>query len=91
MLLLILADGNRVRLVDEDVGSHEHGVGEEPGADRFLAVPGLVLELRHPLQPAHGGHAGEQPGELGVLGDVRLHEQDAALRVDAGRQENGPP
>ena len=30
----------------------------------------------------------EQPGELGVLADVSLAEQDAALRVEAGGEQD---
>jgi hypothetical protein len=39
------------------------------------------------LQLAQRGYAREQPIELGVLGDVRLDEHDAPLRIEAGRVE----
>src|SRR5207247_6398461 len=36
----------------------------------------------------HGGDAGQQPGELGVRGDVGLEEQGRAGRIDtAGEQQ----
>ena len=34
----------------------------------------LFLELRHALELAYGREAGENPGKLGVSGDVRLGE-----------------
>ncbi len=37
VLALVVADGYTVGAVEKDVGGHEHGVGEEVGAD------GLVL------------------------------------------------
>jgi len=44
------------------------------GILRILAR--LVLELRHPLHPAHPGDAVENPRHLRVLGHLRLVEQD---------------
>ena len=41
------------------------------------------------LELAEGGRALHQPAELGVLGDVALHEQGADLRVEAGGHEQG--
>ena len=55
-----------------------------PDPDRLLALA-LVLELGHAAQLAHGRRALEQPGQPGVLGDVALDEQGAALGVEARR------
>jgi hypothetical protein len=53
----------------------------------FLPADGLILKLGHPGQVAIGGDAAEDPRELGMLGDGRLHEEDRSLRVDtAGDQ-----
>jgi hypothetical protein len=91
VLALVVAHRHPVRVVGEDVGGHEHRVVEQPDAHRLVparAFPvGLVLELGHPAQLAHGGHAVEDPGELGVLAYVALHEQGAALRVESGREQ----
>mmetsp|Transcript_7044 Transcript_7044/g.12510 ORF Transcript_7044/g.12510 Transcript_7044/m.12510 type:complete len:282 (+) Transcript_7044:163-1008(+) len=66
MLALILAHGDAVGLVEEDVGRHEHGVGEEPDADGFRIAStgggglfGLVFVLDHAFEPVHGRGAVE--------------------------------
>ena len=82
VLSLILAHRHQVRAVEQDVGGHQHRIVEQPGRDTFETLR-LIFELRHPLQLADRRDRVEQPLELAVLGDVRLHEQDRALRVDA--------
>src|SRR5215208_6652337 len=48
VLALVLAYGDEVRVVEEDVGGLEHGVVVEPDARALGATPlGLVLKLRH--------------------------------------------
>ena len=79
VLALVVADRDPLGVVEEDVGRHEHRIGEQPGPHRLL-VPALVLELGHPAQLADGGGALEQPGQPGVLGDVALDEQGAHAR-----------
>ena len=64
------------------------GVAEQARPDRFLLAR-LGLELRHAAQPAHRRHAGEDPAELDVPRDHRLHEDRGALRVDAGGEIQG--
>ena len=46
----------------------------------------LVLELRHPRRLAETGETAQHPSEFGVRGDMALHEDRAAGRVDAQRQ-----
>ena len=53
--------------------------------------PGLVLELGHAPELAHVGERVEDPGELGVLRHVRLHEDDRPLGVDAAGDVGGWP
>ena len=55
----------------------------------LAALGGLVLELGHPAGLAEAGQALQHPGQLGVLGDVGLHEERAPLRVDAHREQLG--
>ena len=89
VLALVVADGHRRGVVEQDVGRHEHRVGEEADADRLLPLA-LVLELGHPSELAHGGRALEQPGQPRVLGNVALDEEDGALGVEAdGEQVEG--
>jgi hypothetical protein len=47
VLALVVADRDDVRLVEQDVAGHQHGVIEEAGADELLLL-GPFLELRHP-------------------------------------------
>ena len=66
----------------------QDGVVEEPDDDALtLAAARLVLELRHASQLAHVGDGVEDPGELGVLRHLRLHDDDRPPRVDAGGEE----
>src|ERR1017187_9207891 len=81
VLALVVADGDEVGLVEQDVGRHEDRVGEQAEPGRLLAVfARLVLELGHPGQLAHAGGALEQPGQLGMLMDMALDEQGAPAR-----------
>ncbi len=81
VLALIVADGDQLGVVEEDVGRHQHGVGEHPGLDRLLARA-LLLELGHAAQLAHRGRALEQPRELLMGGHVALDEQGAPLGIE---------
>jgi hypothetical protein len=89
VLLLVLADGHLVRLVGQHVGGLEDGIEEQARGDQLLLLPGLLLELVHPAELAVRRDPGEQPGQLGVLVHVRLPEQDAPLRIQARRQQDG--
>ena len=86
VLELVVAHGHDGRLVDEDVGAHEHRVREERGRDVLFPVA-LLLELRHAVEVAHRRHGGEVPRELGVLAHVALHEERAAVEVQPAGDE----
>ena len=87
MLLLVLADRHMGRAIDQDVGGHQRRIGEQADRDVLAILAGLFLELRHAVEPAHAGDAIEHPGELGVLGDLALVEDDVLLRIDAAGDE----
>ena len=87
MLLLVVADRHMRGAVDQDVGGHQVRIGEQPDRGVLAVLAGLLLELRHAVEPAHAGDAVEDPGELGVLGDPALVEDDVLLRIDAGGEE----
>ncbi len=90
MLALVLADRDLVGLVEQDVGDLEDRVGEQADGGAVGALlGGLVLELGHPARLAEAGEAVHHPGQLGMLGHMALHEQRAALRVEAGGQQLG--
>lgn len=50
---------------------------------------GLVLELGHAGELPEHGEAVEHPGDLGVLGHMRLDKQGGSLRIDAAGEELG--
>ena len=86
---LVLADRHERRLVDDDVGRLQDGVGEQAVVDVVGLLLALLLVGRRPLEPADRGHRGEQPGELGHLGPVTLDEQRAAVGIEAEREQRG--
>ncbi len=79
MLALVLADRDLLAAVCEHVGGLEHGIEEERGRDQLALLLRLLLELRHPVEIAVRGDRREEPAELGVLADVGLAKEDAAL------------
>ena len=86
VLALVVADGDPVGVVEEDVRGLEDRVREKADAGASLPAT-LLLELRHPVELAHRRGALEQPGQPLVLGDVALDEERADLRVEAGGEQ----
>ncbi len=86
MLALVVSDRHPVGVVEQDVGRHEHRVGEQVDT-HGLRVGRLLLELRHPLELSVGRRRPEQPGQLGVLRHMALDEHRAERRVDSHREE----
>ena len=89
VLLLVVADGHVRRAVGENVGRHQVGIDVEPDGGVLAVLAGLLLELRHAVEPAEPRHAIEDPGELGVLGDLALVEEDRALGIEPGGDVGG--
>ena len=89
MLLLVLAHRHVGRLIKQHVGGLQHRIGEQRRTCAFAVLAALVLELRHPVQPAHPGGPVEQPLHLGVRGHLRLVEQDRAFWIDPARHQRG--
>ena len=89
MLGLILPDRDEVGVVDQDVGCHQHRVGEQAAIDIVGVLGALVLELSHAGQLAKLGIAGQHPGQLGVRGHMALHKKHMVFRVDAHGQQQG--
>ena len=89
MLALILADRHLVGVVEQNVGRHQDRVGQQRDPDLFLAA-GLLLELDHALGLAIARGALQQVVQLGVLGHMRLHHEQARVRIGArGQQQRG--
>ena len=89
MLALVVAHRHPGRMIGQDVGRHKGGVGVEPGRGSLAVVPGLVLELRHPVEPAQPGHAHEDPAEPRMGRHRGLQEHDMRHRIDAAGQHRG--
>ncbi len=83
MLLLILADRDKIRLIEQDVRRHQHRVGEQARRDVVSMLLRLHLELRHAAQLAELRVAAEHPRKLRMCRHVRLDEHDVLLRVEA--------
>ena len=81
MLLLILAHGHEVGLVEQDIGGHEGGVGKEAGIDIVGVLGGFVLKLGHAGELAEHGVAVQHPCKLAVGRHMGLDKEDALLRV----------
>ena len=86
MLDLVLADGHDVGVVDQNVGRHQHRIGEQPGVGADPAGL-LILVGNAALQQAHRCAAEKDPAELGHLGHVRLQEQGGAIRIEPQGQQ----
>ena len=58
MLGLVLTDWNNASFVEENIGCHEHRVGEE-GQGCFVFIGALIFKLGHPVEPGERAHARE--------------------------------
>ena len=83
VLLLVVADGDEVGLVEQDVGRHARGVSEQAAVYVVGVLGALVLELRHAAELAEHGVAVEHPAELRVAGVVALHKERDLVGVEA--------
>ena len=82
VLLLVIADRDYIRVIKENVRSHENRIHQETRSDRFVSSA-LGLELSHSGEFSCVAVAAEHPSQLSVLTDLRLHENDGLLWVDA--------
>ena len=57
MLLLVLADRHMGGAIEQNVGGHQHRIVEQAHGGVLAILAGLVLELRHAVQPADAGDA----------------------------------
>ena len=89
MLLLVDADGDELGLIEQDIRHHEGRVGEEAGVDVVGVLRALVLELGHAGELAEHGVAVDDPAELGVRGDVTLHEEGVLFGIEAAGDVEG--
>ena len=83
VLLLVVANGNQVGLVQQDIRSHQCRIGKQTAVDILGMLGRLVLELSHTAQLAEHGIAVQNPAQLSVLVNVGLDEEGVLLRVQA--------
>ena len=84
MLHLVLADRHHVGAIEQNVRRLQHGIVEDPGVHALLALR-LLLELRLSLELTERRDRVEDPGQLGMFRNLRLHEQRGA------RSDRCPP
>ena len=81
MLLLIVAYGNEVGLIKEDISRHKDGVRKQTGVYIVGVFRRFVLELRHSGQFAEHSVTVEYPAQFRVLRDVALNEKRVLFGV----------
>ncbi|KAG0733259.1 hypothetical protein G6F23_013522 [Rhizopus arrhizus] len=88
VLDLVAAHRHLVGLEDQDVGSHQHRVHEQAGADACILVHAFLAVLVHrrlvgmrAVEDALAGDGGQEPHQLGGLADVALAVEPHVFRV----------
>ena len=81
MLSLVLSDGHEIGLVEQDVGGHQNGVGEE-GMGRFFSVGELVFVGVCQLEPRDRLYDAKEPGQFLDFRDIALAEEDGFFRIE---------
>ncbi len=89
VLALVVAHRHAGGTVGGDVGRHQVRIHVQPGRRRLAILPRLVLELRHPVQPAEARDAVEDPAQADMGVHRGLREQGAARRIYAAGQQRG--
>ncbi len=96
VLDLVAAHRDLMRVEEQDVGGHQHRIHEQSGGDAgigVLAIGDVPVHRRlvgvRAVEDALAGHAGEQPGQLGNLGNVALPVEPHLVRFKPGGQPGG--
>ena len=67
VLLLVMSHRNKIRLIKQNVRSHQGRIGKQTTIDIFCISGRLILELCHAAQLTKHGITVENPTKLGVL------------------------
>ena len=86
VLDLILADRNLVGAIEQNVRRLQHRVVQYPRVHALLPLR-LFLELRLALELSERRDRVENPGQLGMFRNLRLHEQRGRARIDSRREQ----
>src|SRR3546814_16034102 len=87
MRLLIFAHGNMGRLVEQNVGSLQHGIDEQANAGTLEVLACLVLELRHATEPTHPRGSIQKPGQFSMAGTTATLEKEETTRSITGTKQ----
>ena len=82
MLLLILAHGHAIDLIEQDICCHKRGIVKKPDIDIFRIFGGFVFKLRHSAHIAHRDITIKYPRKRGVLIDLALDKKMGFLRIN---------
>ena len=86
MLTLIVPHRDLMGLIEQDIGRHQDGVVEQSGRHAVRLLLGcLVLVLGHAVEPTDRRHAVQNPGQLGMGRNMRLHEDRRHVGIDTTR------
>ena len=89
MLHLIHAHRHHIRLVQQNIRSHQYRIGKKSRIDIVRMLCRLILELGHPVQLSHIGKAVENPCQLRVSRYMGLIINAVLLRVQSRRNIQG--
>ena len=81
VLLLILPHRDEIRLIEQNIRRHQHGVGKQARGDVVGVLLGFGLELGHAAQLTELRIAPEHPAQLRVLRHMALDKHDILLRI----------
>src|SRR4029077_1679288 len=87
MLLLVFADRHVGCAINQNVGGHQRWISIKTDRSVLAILAGLLFELCHAVEPAEPRHTIENPGELGVFGDLALVEYDILFGIDAAGEK----
>src|SRR6266550_2705687 len=86
MLFLIFSYRHEICLIEQNVRGHQNGIIKQSNCHVLSLLSSLVFKLRHALQLRHARQAVKNPGQLGVLRNVSLHEDCRELWVYSDSQ-----
>ena len=96
VLDLVTTDRHLLRVEHQDVRRHQHRIAEQAHGHAGIRVFALFDVLVHrrlvgvgTVEQALAGDAGEQPAQLGNLGDVGLAVEGRLVGIQAQRQPGG--
>ena len=88
VLQLVFADRNKIRIVQQNIRGHQHGVGEQTTVHVFQSI-GFVLETVGERQALVGEEAVEVPSQFRYLRHIALAVEDRSFRIQPKGEPGG--